>query len=132
MCYPRDAVVVKQGNKGVRYSGRQARPARRKDLDSPTPLVPIAIPDSVSDGADDNFRPDPPLTVKEEQIRGWVAEGKRDAEIAKIFGTSVHTVKTQMKKILGKAHLENRGALIAWIWRTRIAAQKREFEKRLP
>lgn len=48
------------------------------------------------------------LTAREQEILKLVAEGKTNKEIAESLFVSIHTVKSHMRKILGKLHLEKR------------------------
>jgi DNA-binding CsgD family transcriptional regulator len=55
------------------------------------------------------------LTAREAEILHWLAEGKRNAEIATILGISAATVKTHVERILGKLGVESRAAAAAWV-----------------
>ena len=48
------------------------------------------------------------LTMREQEVLGLVAEGATNKEIAKSLNVSIHTVKSHMRKILSKLHLEKR------------------------
>ena len=48
------------------------------------------------------------LTMREQEVLGLVAEGKTNKEIATSLNVSIHTVKSHMRKILAKLHLEKR------------------------
>ncbi|WNB91228.1 response regulator transcription factor [Bacillus sp. NEB1478] len=48
------------------------------------------------------------LSVREQDVLQLVAKGHSNKEISNILGISENTVKTHMKNILGKLHLENR------------------------
>ena len=48
------------------------------------------------------------LTVREQEVLGFVAKGATNKEIAKSLNVSIHTVKSHMRKILAKLHLEKR------------------------
>jgi DNA-binding NarL/FixJ family response regulator len=48
------------------------------------------------------------LTMREQEVLGLVAEGKTNKEIANTLNVSIHTVKSHMRKILAKLHLEKR------------------------
>jgi DNA-binding NarL/FixJ family response regulator len=48
------------------------------------------------------------LTSRENEVLGWMAEGKRDAEIGTILGTSVRTVHKHVQHILNKLGAETR------------------------
>jgi DNA-binding NarL/FixJ family response regulator len=60
------------------------QPARPSDADSPT------------------------LTAREQEVLGLVAGGATDMEIAEALTLSVHTVKSHMRNILAKLHLNHR------------------------
>ncbi|MGC3992344.1 MAG: helix-turn-helix transcriptional regulator [Chthoniobacteraceae bacterium] len=66
------------------------------------------------------------LTAREREVLHWVAEGKRDEEIAIILRTSMRTVKQHVRAILRKLEVETRTAAAAMAWRARMA------EKGLP
>lgn len=53
------------------------------------------------------------LTRREAEVLAWVSEGKTDAEIAAILGTSPHTVGKQLERIYQKLGVENRTAAAA-------------------
>ena len=55
------------------------------------------------------------LTFREREVLSWIAEGKRNAEIAVILNSSPATVKTQAESIFRKLHVETRGSASA-IW----------------
>ena len=59
------------------------------------------------------------LTPREKEVMHWVAEGKRNQEIASILGRSPATIKSQVEAILRKLGAETRGAAAA-LWRTAI------------
>lgn len=61
------------------------------------------------------------LTARECEVLRWIAEGKRNAEIARILGTSASTVKTQVESIIDKLDVETRGAAVA-AWREGMPA----------
>ncbi len=65
------------------------------------------------------------LTVREAEILLWIAEGKRDAEIATILGIASRTVSKHVERILAKLGAETRGAAAA-------AAQQRPWKKDHP
>lgn len=48
------------------------------------------------------------LTMREQEVLGFVAEGATNKEIAQTLNVSIHTVKSHMRKILAKLHLEKR------------------------
>lgn len=50
------------------------------------------------------------LTPRECEVLGWVAHGKRDADIAMILGIAPKTVSKHVENILAKLHAENRTA----------------------
>jgi DNA-binding CsgD family transcriptional regulator len=59
------------------------------------------------------------LTPREREILHWVAEGKRDAEIAAILNLSVRTVEQHVRTCLRKLNVETRTAACAVLWRER-------------
>lgn len=63
---------------------------------------------------------DPPLTPREREVLHWLAEGKRDAEIAAIVQAKERTVKQHVRAILRKLHVETRTAAAAAAWRSRL------------
>ena len=50
----------------------------------------------------------PALTPREHEVLGWMAEGKRDAEIGAILDRSVRTVHKHVQHILNKLGAETR------------------------
>jgi DNA-binding CsgD family transcriptional regulator len=64
-----------------------------------------------------------PLTAREREVLQWVAEGKRDAEIATLLGISVRTVEHHVHLCLQKLGVETRVAACAEVWRARNAVQ---------
>ena len=59
------------------------------------------------------------LTRREREILHWVAEGKRDGEIAAILNLSVRTVEQHVRSCLRKLNVETRTAACAILWRER-------------
>ena len=53
------------------------------------------------------------LSPRECEVLCWVAEGKRDGEIAVILGISIRTVQIHVRSILKKLHVETRTAAVA-------------------
>lgn len=51
----------------------------------------------------------------------WIAQGKRNAEIAGIVGASVHTIGKHVENVLAKFNAETRGAAVASA-RSRLAS----------
>lgn len=54
----------------------------------------------------------PDLTRRENEVFRWMAEGKRNGEIALILGCSVRTVEKHVEHILRKTSAETRGAAV--------------------
>lgn len=52
------------------------------------------------------------LSRRESEVLLWIAEGKRDAEIATILGTSVRTINQHVRAILRKLEVETRTAAV--------------------
>jgi DNA-binding CsgD family transcriptional regulator len=63
-----------------------------------------------------------PLTPREREVLHWVAEGKRDSEIAVILKLSARTVEQHVRVCLRKLAVETRGAAAAAIWRARYSS----------
>ena len=59
------------------------------------------------------------LTPREREILHWIAEGKRDSEIATILDLSVRTVEQHVRTCLRKLNVETRTAACAVLWRER-------------
>lgn len=55
-----------------------------------------------------------PLSSREQDILGLVAQGLTNKEVAERLYISENTVKYHMKNILDKLHLQNRAQVIAW------------------
>ncbi|ANX11337.1 DNA-binding response regulator [Fictibacillus arsenicus] len=56
------------------------------------------------------------LSVREQEVLQLVAKGSSNKEISKQLSISENTVKTHMKNILGKLHLENRVQLASYAY----------------
>ena len=63
------------------------------------------------------------LTPREREILHWIAEGKRDSEIAKILNLSVRTVEQHVRTCLRKLNVETRTAACAAVWRANVQAK---------
>ena len=61
------------------------------------------------------------LTPRQCEVLGWIAHGKRDADIAKILGIATKTVGKHIEHLLVKLHAENRTAA-ASLGRERLRA----------
>ena len=66
-----------------------------------------------------NLATEQALTPREREVLHWIAEGKRDSEIALILGVSVRTVEQHVHVCLRKLGVETRAAAAAAIWQTR-------------
>jgi len=53
------------------------------------------------------------LTTRECEVLHWIAQGKRDAEIASIIACAPATVSKHIERVLRKLHAENRGAAVS-------------------
>ncbi len=53
------------------------------------------------------------LTHRECEVIGWIAHGKRDAEIAGILGVSKKTVGKHIEHLFAKLHVETRTAAVS-------------------
>ena len=62
----------------------------------------------------------PPLTPREREVLHWLAEGKRDGEIAMILRVSVRTIEQHVRACLQKVGVETRTAAVAAVWRARM------------
>jgi DNA-binding CsgD family transcriptional regulator len=61
-----------------------------------------------------------PLTKRELEVVEWIAEGKRNGEIAKIIECSPRTVQKHVQHILEKLHVETRTAVCSWWYQRRF------------
>lgn len=59
------------------------------------------------------------LTAREELIVKLVADGMKNAEIARVLGTTEHMIKNQLRVIYDKSGLGNRVELALWYVRYR-------------
>jgi DNA-binding NarL/FixJ family response regulator len=50
----------------------------------------------------------PTLTMREQEVLGWVAQGMADKDIAAALSLSLHTVKSHLRNILAKLHVSSR------------------------
>lgn len=66
-----------------------------------------------------NLLTEEPITPREREVLHWMAEGKRDGEIALILGISVRTAEQHARVCLRKLGVETRAAAAAAVWRTR-------------
>lgn len=55
-----------------------------------------------------------PLTEREAEVLGLVAEGLPDKTIARSLGISYHTVRAHISAILRKSASRNRAAAVHW------------------
>jgi DNA-binding CsgD family transcriptional regulator len=62
----------------------------------------------------------PYLTTRELEVVEWIAEGKRNGEIAKIIECSPRTVQKHVQHILEKLHVETRTAICSWWYQQRL------------
>jgi DNA-binding CsgD family transcriptional regulator len=62
------------------------------------------------------------LTPRERETLHWVAEGKRDHEIAAILQISERTIEQHVHSCLEKLGVETRSAATAAVWRARVIA----------
>jgi DNA-binding CsgD family transcriptional regulator len=71
------------------------------------------------------------LTRRECEVLGWVAHGKRDAEIGAILGISKKTVSKHVEHLLSKLHAETRTAAVnvGQEHLRRVAAGKSPFRR---
>ena len=65
------------------------------------------------------------LSTREADVLLWLAQGKRNAEIALICGLHISTVATHLRNIFGKLEVETRTAAAALAWEAIAAAQER-------
>jgi DNA-binding CsgD family transcriptional regulator len=65
-----------------------------------------------------------PLSIREAEVLEWVAEGKRNREIATILGLSPRTVEKHVQNIMEKIGVETRTAAGKW-WLERLRAIER-------
>lgn len=63
-------------------------------------------------------RPRPLLTEREQEVLRWVAEGKRNTEIACILDISKNTVRNHLENIFAKLGVETRTAAALSFWDT--------------
>lgn len=55
-----------------------------------------------------------PLTPRENEVVGWIVEGKRNTDIAAILTLSLRTVEKHVQNILRKLGVESRTAACTW------------------
>jgi DNA-binding CsgD family transcriptional regulator len=56
------------------------------------------------------------LTPREAEVLAWIAQGKRNSEIAVILGNQTRTVGKHVENVLGKLRAETRSAAAALAW----------------
>ena len=66
-----------------------------------------------------------PLTKRELEVVEWIAEGKRNGEIAKIIECSPRTVQKHVQHILEKLRVETRTAVCSWWYQRRLDGARR-------
>ena len=115
---------MKDGKKGA-----EPAPRAKETPDLAPPGIAIPYPPGLYHLAEEPDRPVPHFSPREQHVGGWMAEGKTYAEIARILGIGLETVKTHVKSLLDKLDLENRNAVVAWIWRNRMAAERQARSK---
>lgn len=75
---------------------------------------PYLTLDETTDSADDPTRFSAiGLTPRQSEVLTWVAQGKRDSEIAQIIHSSTRTVSNHVYRILQKLGVETRTAAVA-------------------
>ena len=119
--------AVKSGSKSTGNAPR----AKETPALAP-PGIAIPYPPGLYSVAEEAARPIPHFSPREQHVGAWMAEGKTDAEIAHILGIGRETVKTHVKGLFEKLDLENRKAVVAWIWRNRLAAELSRARPRQP
>ncbi len=67
-----------------------------------------------SDGYGKNGGPRPPLTPRECEVLGWVADGKTNQEIGEILQASPRTIQKHLENIFPKLGVDNRTAACSW------------------
>jgi DNA-binding CsgD family transcriptional regulator len=67
----------------------------------------------------------PYLTRRELEVAEWIAEGKRNGEIAKIIECSPRTVQKHVQHILEKLHVETRTAVCSWWYQRGLSGARR-------
>src|SRR4051794_34699690 len=93
--------------------GARRQPARRDGREAAADSLPensqksIQHAHSTSDKSPDRVGsahayPVPALTPRESEVLEWIAEGKRDSEIATILAASVRTIHKHVQRILAK------------------------------
>jgi DNA-binding CsgD family transcriptional regulator len=81
------------------------------------PLLPaIAAAAAVVTRAATEATPRPTLSPREAEIVDYLALGYRSAEIAGALGTSVHTVRNQVARLMGRLGAATRAELLAVAW----------------
>ena len=88
-----------------------------------TPRKRIKYDDRGKSGA----APTPRLTVREEEVLQWMAQGKRDAEIARIMNASPRTTEKHVASVLAKFSAETRGAAVSVYYERIIAELKNQI-----
>ncbi len=68
------------------------------------------------------------LTMREQDVLNLVAEGQTNKEISKSLVVSIHTVKSHMRKILAKLHLEKRQEAALYAKRQGLIISPRDTE----
>lgn len=58
-----------------------------------------------------------PLSAREREIAGWVAEGLTNRQIAEVAFVSENTVRQHLKRIFAKLDVHNRAQLVHAVWR---------------
>lgn len=66
-----------------------------------------------------------PLTKREREVVEWIAEGKRNDEIAKIIECSPRTVQKHVQHILEKLRVETRTSVCRWWYQRRLTGARR-------
>jgi DNA-binding CsgD family transcriptional regulator len=65
-----------------------------------------------------------PLTLRQAEVLGWIAAGKRNREIAELLNCSVRTVEKHVENIIEALNGETRSGVAAW-WHERRRAIER-------
>jgi DNA-binding CsgD family transcriptional regulator len=86
---------------------------------------PATAPKAVKYDDEASYKPEEPLTVREEEILYFVADDQPNEEIAKREKIALSTVEKHIENIFKKIPVKSRASAVSWYWKRRWAEKER-------